>query len=182
MKRARSGHGSGRARAKQAGRLEPNALFPVMRSVKPRDYGSTKAVVTAAFAEAGGAKRLCAFFDLGLSTVYGFTDPDAKGCDLSLDRARRLTFLEGVHAFADDFAALAGGVFLTPDIAHQGEMLADIGGDLAKVVAEVVAEILKATQDGNLDVDERRELRRRTDGAIAVLVALRGRVMDGSVS
>lgn len=151
---------------------------PPFRPVKPREYGTTKAVVGIAFEQAGGAKKVCAFFDLGASAVYGFTDPDAKGCDLSLDRARRLTFVEGITAFAADFASLAGGAFISPAAIAQGEELAALGGDIGRSNAELVSDLLKALADGNISAPERLALRARCDQAIATVVALRNRVTE----
>ena len=178
----RPSHGREHGRTRSGRRPEPLGEVPAFNAIKPREYGTTKAVVARAFDQAGGAKRVAAFFDLGLSQTYGFTDPEARGSDLTLDRARRLTFLEGVTSFADDMAALAGGVFLAPEKVFNGQALAKIGGDLGRNVADVVAEILTAVEDGKLDRTERAELRARTDVAISTLVALRARLMAGDIS
>lgn len=164
-----------------AGRKIPerSPAFPVrMRTVKPRPYGSTKDVVSRAFDEAGGAKLVGVIFDLGLSQVYGFTDPEAKGSDLSLDRARRLTEIKKITAFACDFALLAGGVFLTPDSLAEGEALADLGGDISRSMGDLTAELMKALADGALSARERADLLHRTDIHTAAMVALRARLME----
>jgi len=172
----------GRHNGGRGGRAIPERRAPVpaaMRAIKPRIYGSTKQVVADAFAEAGGAKMVGVIFDLGPSQVYGFTDPEARGSDLSLDRARRLTEIKAVTAFACDFAHLAGGVFLTPGTLAEGEALADIGGDIAVTMGALVAELMRALADGKLSDAERADLLRRTDAHTATLVGLRARLMDG---
>ncbi len=150
-----------------------------MRAVKPREYGSTHDVVIEAFKQAGGAKEVGALFDLGASQIYGFTDPAAKGSDLTLHRARQLTYVKKIDAFAVDFAGLAGGVFLSASVVETGEGLADVGADISQRVADVVSDLLKAVQDGTVSATECTEIRHSADLAIAAIVALRGRVTDG---
>lgn len=160
----------------------PPLLPPAFNPVKPREYGATKAVVCKAFKQAGGVKRVAAFLDLGPSATYGFTDPDAKGCDLSLDRARRLAYVQDVTAFAEDFCAIAGGVFLSPEHVMRAEALADLGGDMGRSTADVIAALLAALRDGDITAQERLILLARTDAALANVVALRGRLMDGAAA
>jgi len=180
----RDSHAGKSGGARDARRPERNAKIPVaFNMVKPREYGTAKAVVGEAFKQAGGAKRVGAFFDLGLSTVYGFTDPDAKGCDLTLDRARRLTYVEGVTtAFAVDMAACAGGIFLKPGALETAEGLAALGSDISHSIADVIADLLKAISDGDVTAAERCGLLARTDIGIAYLVALRSRLMEGGAA
>lgn len=174
-------HGRHSAAGKKRPIPERHLPLPAaMRAIKPRVYGSTKQVVADAFAEAGGAKLVGVIFDLGPSQVYGFTDSEARGSDLSLDRARRLTEIKKVTAFASDFAHLAGGVFLTPDTLAEGEALADIGGDISRSMGELTAELMHALADGKLTEAERADLLRRTDTHTAAMISLRARLMDGA--
>lgn len=159
-------------------RHKPAAAPVTFRAVKPRTYGSAEAVIADAIKQVGGVERVAAILDLRPSHIYGFTDPLAKGSKLSLERARRLTFIEKIDAFACDFAALAGGVFLSPDSVAKGEELAQLGGDISHSMGDLVAELLKAIADGRLSTPERTDLRRRTDTAIAALVALRERLTE----
>lgn len=161
--------------------LERQGPFPVaMRCVKPRAYGTTEAVIASAFDQAGGVKVVCDLLGLKPSIVYGFTDDKREDCELSLDRARRVAQFTGATAFAEDFCALAGGVFLSPEKMGEGEDLADLGGDIGHSIADFVGELLKAIADGNISNAERAGLRQRLDKAIAFLVAARGRLMQGA--
>lgn len=163
----------------------PERKTPVpaaLRAVKPRPYGSTKQVVTEAFAQAGGADMVGVIFDLRPTQVYGFTDPQARGSELSLDRARRLTEIKKVSAFACDFAHLAGGVFLTPATLAEGEKLSEIGGEISVSMGDLMAELVKALADGRLSDRERRDLLQRTDIHLAAMVSLRAELMDGGAA
>lgn len=172
-------HARHTARRSKVPKQEPGAALPVMRAVKPREYGSTKAVVGEAFAQAGGAKEVEAIFDLSSTQIYGFTDPDAKGCDLSLHRARQLAYVSKIETFAVDFAGLAGGAFLSRAALQSAEAITDIGADISQTTAEVVSDLFKAVQDGNLDQRECSAILQRCDGALAAILSLRGRAMQG---
>lgn len=172
-----------RQSARHRGRKIPErgTAFPVVnfRPVKPRAYGSTKAVVAEAFDQMGGVERVKVILDLGKTQTYGFTDPEARGSDLSLDAARRLTEITHANTFACDFAQLAGGIFLKPDSLADGEALADLGGDISKSIADLVADLLTAIWDGTVTERERVDLMRRCDIGTAAMLALRARLMDG---
>lgn len=57
---------------------------------KPREYGSTKALVARLIDEAGGAKQAAFIVERASSQVYAYADPDVDA-QISLDMARRLS-------------------------------------------------------------------------------------------
>lgn len=160
---------------------EKGDYIPVrtFRAIKHRPYGSTKEVVGRAFDQMGGIERVRVMLDLGKTQTYGFTDPEARGSDLSLDAARRLTEITRDITFACDFAQLSGGVFLKPEALADGEALAQLGGDISKSNGDLVADLLTAIADGKLTERERAALLKRCDVGLASLLALRARVAEG---
>jgi hypothetical protein len=136
---------------------EHKPAISAFEPMKPRPYGDTKTVVMAAIDQAGGVKLAADFLQRSISTVYGYTDPQAERCDMSLDQARRLTQYRGVTAFAEDFAALAGGSFVPADGPHDksvGEYTAIANRDVSNLVGMLMA----ALEDGRIDDAERAAL------------------------
>jgi hypothetical protein len=125
------------------------------RPVKPREFGTTKEVVGRAVDEAGGAKRVRDLLGVSLSAVYGFADPETQNCDLSYDRARRLTEFGGVTVLAQDLAELAGGLFLPQSPVDGGRDWAELGDNTARESGELIGGLIRALSDGKIRESER---------------------------
>lgn len=147
------------------------------RPYKPRDYGSTKDVVTRVFDVVdGGLKRVAFALDRSPSQTQAYSDP-ASAEELTLGQARRLADLSGAAAavLADDFAALAGGVFLPC-----GTATGRFEGLVAKSSAEwgeFIAALLDALADGHLCVADRRRVLAELDDVLHALAAARAELM-----
>jgi hypothetical protein len=161
---------------------EQGAAVPALVPMKPREYGTTKEVVTRAFgAVEGGVPTVMALLDLGKSTVYGYTDPLAQRSDMTLDQARRITQVLRVAVFAEDLAALAGGAFLPPP-SEDGKTLAGLTALAQKEMGELVGRLLHALENGVVDGAERRALREELDELLRPLLEVRGLLNDGGAA
>jgi hypothetical protein len=161
--------------SRQAAQPEHKRAISAFEPMKPRSYGDTKTVVMAAIDQAGGVKLAADFLQRSISTVYGYTDPQAERCDMSLDQARRLTQYRGVAAFAEDFAALAGGSFVPAEAACDksiGEYTAIANQDVTQFVSLLMA----ALEDGRIDETERAALLPVVDAMHRDVTNLRNRL------
>ncbi len=79
--------------------------------LKRRKYGSTKAVISELFKQAGGIPTVMEILDLGRTRAYDFTDPNSDA-ELSLERVEKLVRETKATVISEHFAFLAGGVFL----------------------------------------------------------------------
>lgn len=135
---------------------ERQAPIPGFKPMKPRQYGDVKTVVSAAINQAGGIPQAAALLQRDYKTVYGYADPRDKA-NMSLDMARMLTFFGQATAFAEDFAALAGGSFVPSDCRDEksiGEYTVLANRDVTRLVGLLVA----ALEDGSIDDGERAAL------------------------
>ncbi|NOZ42253.1 MAG: hypothetical protein GXP02_03670, partial [Alphaproteobacteria bacterium] len=73
--------------------------------LKQRKYGSTKAVVSELFRQAGGIPKVMAILDIGRTRAYDFTDPNGDA-SLSLERAEKLVRQTGATVISEHFAFL----------------------------------------------------------------------------
>lgn len=160
--------------------VQPEHAAPVMafEPMKPRRYGDTKTVVAAAVGQAGGAKAVADFLQRSLSVIYGYTDPQVERSDMSLDQARRMTQYQGVTAFAEDLAALAGGTFVPGD-GGAGKSVCEYTLIANRDVTHLVGLLVAALEDGRIDDAERATLLPVVDTLHKDITSLRNRLRTG---
>lgn len=141
---------------------------------KHREYGSTKALVARLIDDAGGAKQAAFIVERASSQVYAYADPDVDA-QISLDMARRLTVSTGSKALAEDFAALAGGVFM-PIVPPNAETLESLAATKAHEHGRMISSLFIAMADNHVSGDEARKLLVEADSNLRVLVAMRARL------
>lgn len=141
------------------------------RPNKPRKPGTTKAVVSALFAEVGGTDAVGLIIGLSATRTRACADP-AEPDELSFERVRRLTLASGAHAAAQDLAALAGGVFVPGEAEAEAYelLLAKAEREHGQFVADVLAG--KAAKDKAKQFADLRAL-------ITCLVAAAAKLADG---
>ncbi len=142
---------------------------------KPRDYGSTKDIVTRLVDEAGGVKRAAFLLGRAVSRVYELCDP-ANGDQMSYDAVRKLTEFGGATAAAEDLAARAGGVFML--IARADDHISELSAKSAEEHGELIGALMRATGDGRIDEREARELLKECDQHLRAVVALRAKLVS----
>lgn len=142
---------------------------------KPRDYGSTKEVVGRLIADAGGAKQAAFILQRAASQVYAYADPDVD-VQINIDLARRLVAATGSTAIAEDFAALAGGVFMP--LEPTPEPLAELSAKSAEEHGELMGALVRACSDGVIDDSEARELLQECDQHLRAVTALRAKLVS----
>jgi len=150
------------------------------KPVKPREYGTTKDVVSRLIAEAGGAKRAAHLIGLSATQVYAYSDPQEPD-QITLDNVRRLVEASGSSAPAEDFSGLAGGFFTAVEASNESfaALMAREEREHGKAMASIV-ERLGWHDNGALKPPERAKLAREIDGMIRALVAARRKLEDGA--
>lgn len=143
------------------------------RALKPREYASTKDVVSRLYDEAGGLKRVAHVLERGLSQAAAYADP-AETAQISFDQVRRVTS-PAATAAAEDLAALAGGAFVPGELAEGS--LTELFARSAEEWGQVVAEVMRAYGDGHLCARDRERIHREVDDVCRALMALRSRVL-----
>lgn len=152
------------------------------RPYKPREYRSSKDVVTRLFdAVPGGLKRIALQLRRSPSQTQAYSDPACPD-ELTLDQARRLADVApgAAAVLADDLAGLAGGVFL-PSVSPNGhfERLVARG---AKEWGEFVSAVVEALADGRLTPAERGAVIRELDEVLQALAAARAELLHGAAA
>lgn len=142
----------------------------VYQPTKPRDYGTTKAVVARLIDDAGGAKQAAFIVDRAASQVYAYADPDVDA-QMTLDMARRLAAASSSRALADDAAAMAGGVFMP--ISVDENSVAQLAAQRAHEHGRVTTQLFISLADSNISPSEARDLVGRVDDELRALVGLR---------
>ena len=141
--------------------------------LKRRKYGSTKAVVSELFRQAGGIPAVMEILDIGRTRAYDFTDPNGDA-ELSLERVEKLVRDTEATVISEHFAFLAGGVFLPIEtldeevdwhsIAARASLknAANIGGILDSISPSSIT-------PGYIDAEEARELIKKLDKQFSLL-------------
>jgi len=152
--------------------------------LKKRHYGSTKAVVSELFKQAGGIPAVMEILDIGRTRAYDFTDPNGTA-ELSLERVEKLVRDTNATVISEHFAFLSGGVFLPIDtlddeidwhsIASRASLknAANIGGILDSISPTSVT-------PGYIDAQEARELIKKLDNQFSLL-ALQRQMLIGII-
>ena len=152
---------------------EPHGAIPKPRAsfkpMKPRPYGSLKAVVAEAVKQAGGVDEVGRLLQRDPKTVYCYTD-QRDPTNMNLDQAVLVTRYLKATAFAEYFAALAGGVFM-PVTDDDPSLIAELGAEAQLLSGEFFSDVIRAIEDGVVTKEENAELRRRIDPLIQKLVA-----------
>lgn len=144
------------------------------RPQKPRAPGTLEQVFSAMVAEAGSLEEAALLLGLGRTQVAYFTDPDVTDRKPSYAQARQLARAVRSRAFAQDAAALAGGVF-TPVAPAQDaaeRLIAVAAGDFGQFMGKVVA----ALSDGALAPEEARGLAALLDDVLPLLAQARAQL------
>jgi hypothetical protein len=118
--------------------------------------------------------------DRSRSTVYEYTEETKPLSHLSYDGARRLTRLAGVTVFAEDMAALAGGIF-APIAREDGasRTWSDLGGIATAEFAQFIQVLLRSLTDSKIDARERARLKREVDDVIRIMAEARAKLESG---
>ncbi|MCK5425839.1 MAG: hypothetical protein KAI89_10720 [Emcibacter sp.] len=152
--------------------------------LKRRKYGSTKAVVSELFKQAGGIPTVMEILDIGRTRAYDFTDPNGDA-ELSLERVEKLVRETSATVVSEHFAFLAGGVFLPIEtleedidwhsIAARASLrnAANIGGILDSISPH-------GSSPGYIDADEARDLIKKLDKHFSLL-ALQRQLLIGII-
>ncbi|MGB8601617.1 MAG: hypothetical protein WCD42_05400 [Rhizomicrobium sp.] len=145
--------------------------------MKPRAYGEIKTVVSQAVDEAGGVVQAAALLQLSPQSVYGYTDPRDKP-NMSLEQARMITRFGKATAFAEDFAALAGGSFV-PGEGCANKSIGEYTIIANRDVTHLVGLLVAALEDGRIDDAERAALLPVVDTLHKDITSLRNRLRTG---
>ncbi len=141
--------------------------------LKRRKYGTTKAVISELFKQAGGIPKVMEILDVGRTRAYDFTDPNGDA-ELSLDRVERLVRETDSTVIAEHFSFLSGGVFLPIEtldddmdwhsIASRASLknAANIGGILDSISPTGIS-------PGYIDAEEARDLIKKLDKQFSLL-------------
>lgn len=149
----------------------------MFRPYKPRDYASTKEVVTRALDQAGGIKKAAHLLGRSPTQTTAYSDPAAPD-EISFDQMRRLVTATGAPAPAEDLAALAGGVFVP--IAAGSESFEDLVARSSTEWGEFISLLMRARADDKLDHLGRRGILKELDSLIRSLVAARSQIITDS--
>lgn len=148
------------------------------RPYKPRDYASTKEVVTRLLDQAGGIKKAAHLLGRSPTQTVAYSDP-ATPDEISFDQVRRLVSATGASAPAEDMAALALGVFV-PVAAGVRSTFEDLVARSSTEWGEFISLLMRARADGKLDHLARRDILKELDGLIRSLVAARSQILTDS--
>ncbi len=142
---------------------------------KPREYGSTKEIVGQLIDAAGGVKNAAFVLERSPTLLYSFSDPQADA-QISLDAARRLAASCETSILAEDFAAIAGGVFMP--VEPCADPLAELSAKSAEEHGELMGALVRACSDGVVDHHEAREILQECDQHLRAVVALRAKLVS----
>lgn len=144
---------------------------------KRRAPGSAHEAIARGFAEAGGVEAVAAILpSRSPKRLYEVMNPDCVDGDvrpLSYHEARALTLAAGAHAFAEDLAIAAGGLFV-PLPAEDDTPIAVTAARLGVTSGKTLADLFTDLQGGALTPAQARELVgdvRDTARAVALLYA-----------
>lgn len=157
--------------------LERGATVPAFKPMKPRPYGELKHVVAQAVAEAGGIEQSAALLQTSPKSVYNYTDPRDK-TNITMEQARILTRFGKAAAFAEEFAALAGGTFVPGD-GGAGKSICEYTLIANRDVTHLVGLLVAALEDGRIDDAERATLLPVVDTLHKDITSLRNRLRTG---
>jgi hypothetical protein len=137
---------------------------------KPREYGSTKDIVTRLVDQAGGIKAAAFILGKSATQAQAYTDP-ARPDDISFDDVRRLAAAIRSEAVAEDAASLAGGEFIPGSVPK--ETFANLSASAAHDWGGFTASVIRAMADGRIDRLEKAETLRGLDTIIRAMVSAR---------
>lgn len=141
--------------------------------LKRRKYGSTKAVISELFKQAGGIPAVMKILDLGRTRAYDFTDPNSEA-ELSLERVEKLVRETEATVISEHFAFLAGGVFLPIETLDNDVDWHSIASRASLKNATNIGGILDSISPasetpGYIDAEEARALIKKLDQQFALL-------------
>ena len=141
--------------------------------LKRRKYGSTKAVISELFKQAGGIPTVMEILDLGRTRAYDFTDPNSEA-ELSLERVEKLVRETEATVVSEHFAFLAGGVFLPIETLDNDVDWHSIARRASLRNATNIGGILDGlspagASPGYFDADEARDLIKKLDKQFSLL-------------
>lgn len=152
--------------------------------LKRRKYGSTKAVITELFKQAGGIPAVMEILDIGRTRAYDFTDPNGDA-ELSLERVEKLVRETSATVISEHFAFLAGGVFLPIETLDEDIDWHSIAARASLKNAANIGGILDSISPtsetpGYIDAEEARELIKKLDKHFSLL-ALQRQLLIGII-
>ncbi|VAV92864.1 hypothetical protein MNBD_ALPHA02-632 [hydrothermal vent metagenome] len=141
--------------------------------LKRRKYGSTKAVISELFKQAGGIPSVMEILEIGRTRAYDFTDPNSEA-DLTLERAEKLARETNAPAIAEHFSFLAGGVFLPIETLDEDVDWHSLASRASLKNATNIGGILNSISmssdtPGYIDAEEARDLIKKLDKQFALL-------------
>ena len=151
--------------------------------LKRRAYGTTKAVISALFKQAGGVPKVMDILGLSRTRTYALSDPNDKAC-ISFERVEMITRRTGATAAAEHLAYLAGGVYLPgATFVKEHEDADEVDWHIIAQRAghrhvDNIGELLKSISPsspspGEVDQEEARSLLEKVDAQFALLALQR---------
>jgi phage tail protein X len=149
------------------------------RPVKPRAYGTERAVISALLDASGGAAEVAEFLDLGLSQVYAYTDdraPDPGKTVARISFYNVVKLAERCRCLAPlEYLAAKVGAFVTP-VEHCEDSLARLlarGAEAHGAAMSRFCDGVARHPGGRLTDADRAPLMRDLDAEIRALVCAR---------
>lgn len=136
---------------------------------KHREYGTTKEVV-ARLINHVGPKRASVLLGVGLSSVYGYCDPDSA-TQATFDQIRRLTLASNAPHAAEDLASLSGGAFMPTQCDTSN--ISDLGAAASSSHGDLIAALVASLADGVIKPREASSLLEKIDPLLRVLTTMR---------
>jgi len=112
------------------------------------------------------------FFEVDEQMPYRWSDPTRRE-QLSVGRALRMTHFLNATAFAEAFAAAAGGLYVPVCAESNTGSLLSLGVESNQELADLIMRITKALDDGKVTQKERDGLLLALDVLLRTLCAMR---------
>ena len=153
--------------------------------LKKRHYGTTKAVISELFKQAGGIPKIMEVLNIGRTRAYDFTDPNGDA-ELSFERVEDIVRATGASIAAEHLAHLAGGVYLPINHLDETGEEVDWHSLAAKASQKNAANIMaimeslgpESSSPGEIDAKEAHVLIKKVDHHFSVLAHQRQMLMS----
>ena len=142
---------------------------PAYRPNVSAHYGSTKSVLQRGAAEVQGVKQLAHRLGLGRSRAFQLLNANDPA-EPTHSQLREMV-RAGASSIAEDFASLAGGIFVP--ITAPTDTFGELAAQSVKEHAEYIAVAIRAVDGGVFSEDARCTALKEIDDTIRVLVAAR---------
>lgn len=141
--------------------------------LKRRKYGSSKAVISELFRQAGGIPKVMEILEIGRTRAYDFTDPNSDA-ELTVERVEKLVRETNATVVSEHFAFLAGGVFLPIETLEEEVDWHSIAARASQKNAANIGGIMESlspnsSSPGYIDAEEARQLIKKLDMQFSLL-------------